>query len=158
MKFRWFRSSSWFWTQVIMPLWCHMASMVIITSEHDDDINCSALLVSGHLCGEFTGHRWIPRKNASDAELWCFLWSVPGWVNNREAGDLRRHLAHYEVIVMKSTKPLLIPLLHVSLVRPLAWSQKHIWTKLNTIVGFDVWNAMEKLYFWNDQYLVQILS
>ena len=56
---------------------------------------------TGHLCGEFTGHRWIPRTKASDAELWCFLWSAPwinGWVNNSEAGDLRRH--HYDVIVM----------------------------------------------------------
>ena len=32
--------------------------------------------VTGHLCGEFTGHRWIPRTKASDAELWCFLWSA----------------------------------------------------------------------------------
>ena len=59
--------------------------------------------VTGPLCGEFTGNRWIPLTKASDAELWCFLWSVPwikGWVNNRKAGDLRRHRAHYEVIVM----------------------------------------------------------
>ena len=35
----------------------------------------SALLA---LCeGEFTGHRWIPLTKASDAELWCFLWSTP---------------------------------------------------------------------------------
>ena len=33
--------------------------------------------VTGHLCGEFTGHRWIPRTKASDAELWCFLWCTP---------------------------------------------------------------------------------
>ena len=33
--------------------------------------------VIGHLCGEFTGHRWIPRTKASDAELWSFLWSAP---------------------------------------------------------------------------------
>ena len=33
--------------------------------------------VTGHLCGEFTGLRWIPHTKASDAELWCFLWSVP---------------------------------------------------------------------------------
>ena len=33
--------------------------------------------VTGHLCGEFTGHRWIPCTKASDAELWCFLWSAP---------------------------------------------------------------------------------
>ena len=35
--------------------------------------------VTVHLCGEFTGHRWIPRTKASDAELWCFLWSAPEW-------------------------------------------------------------------------------
>ena len=35
--------------------------------------------VTGNLCGDFTGHRWIPRTNASDAELWCFLWSAPEW-------------------------------------------------------------------------------
>ena len=49
------------------------------------------------------GHRWIPLTKANDAELWCFLWSVPwinGWVNNQEAGDLRRHRAHYDIIVM----------------------------------------------------------
>ena len=34
-------------------------------------------LVTGPLWGEFTGHRWIPLTKASDAELWCFLWSVP---------------------------------------------------------------------------------
>ena len=48
-------------------------------------------------------HRWIPLTKASDAELWCFLWSAPwinGWVNNREAGDLRRHRAHYDVTLM----------------------------------------------------------
>ena len=33
--------------------------------------------VTGHLCGEFTDHRWIPRTKASVAELWCFLWSAP---------------------------------------------------------------------------------
>ena len=33
--------------------------------------------VTGPLCGEFTGHRWIPLTKASDAKLWCFLWSTP---------------------------------------------------------------------------------
>ena len=33
--------------------------------------------VTGPVCGEFTGHRWIPHTKASDAELWYFLWSVP---------------------------------------------------------------------------------
>ena len=47
-------------------------------------------------------HRWIPLTKASDTELWCFLrfaW-INGWVNNRGAGDLSRHRAHYDVIVM----------------------------------------------------------
>ena len=56
--------------------------------------------VTGPLCRRFTGHRWIPLTKASDAELWCFHWSAP-WVNNREAGDLRRHRTHYDVIVME---------------------------------------------------------
>ena len=30
--------------------------------------------VTGHLCGEFTGPRWIPHTKASDAELWCFFY------------------------------------------------------------------------------------
>ena len=59
--------------------------------------------VTDPLCREFTGHRWIPLIKASDAELWCFLWSAPwinGWVNNCDAGDVRRHRAHYDVMVM----------------------------------------------------------
>ena len=61
--------------------------------------NGNIFRVTGALCGEFTGHRWILRTKASDAELWCFLWSAAPehyWVNNREACDLRRHRAHYD--------------------------------------------------------------
>ena len=35
--------------------------------------NGNIFRVTGRLCGEFTGHRWIPRTKASDAELWCFM-------------------------------------------------------------------------------------
>ena len=38
--------------------------------------NGNIFRVTGHLCGEFTGLRWIPRTKASDAERWCFLWSA----------------------------------------------------------------------------------
>ena len=65
--------------------------------------NGNIFRVTGSLCGEFTGHRWIPCTKSSDAELWCFLWFahwINGWVNNREAGDWRRYRAHYDVIVM----------------------------------------------------------
>ena len=43
---------------------------------------------------------------------WCFLWSVHwinGWVNNSEAGYLRRHHAHNDLIVMnlvQNTRPI----------------------------------------------------
>ena len=38
--------------------------------------NWNIFLATGPLCGEFIGHRWIPLRKASDAELWCFLWSA----------------------------------------------------------------------------------
>ena len=36
------------------------------------------------------------------------------WVNNREAGDLRRYRAHYDVIVMEVATPFLLGWCHVS--------------------------------------------
>ena len=39
--------------------------------------NGNIFRVTGPLCGEFTGHRWIPLTKASDADLWCFLWYAP---------------------------------------------------------------------------------
>ena len=39
--------------------------------------NGNIIRVTGPLCGEFTGHRWIPLTKASDTELSCFLWSAP---------------------------------------------------------------------------------
>ena len=35
--------------------------------------------VTGHLCGGFTEHRWIPRTKASDGELWWVFLSAPEW-------------------------------------------------------------------------------
>ena len=61
--------------------------------------NGNIFCITGPLCGELTGPLWIPLTKASDAELSCFLWSAP-WINSREAGDLRRYHAHYDVIVM----------------------------------------------------------
>ena len=36
--------------------------------------------VTGPLCGEFTGYRWIPLTKVSNAELLCFLWSAHGQI------------------------------------------------------------------------------
>ena len=43
---------------------------------HMTSPNGNIFRVTGPLCGEFTGPRWIPHTKASDADLWCFLWSV----------------------------------------------------------------------------------
>ena len=79
----------------------HISSVPMMKSS-----NWNLFRDAGPLCGVFTGHRWIPRTKARDAELWCFLWSAPwinGWVNNREAGDFRRHRVPYDVIVMPNS-------------------------------------------------------
>ena len=39
--------------------------------------NGNIFRVTGPLCWEFTGHRWITHTKASDADLWYFLWSAP---------------------------------------------------------------------------------
>ena len=45
---------------------------------HDDVIKWKHFRVTGNLCGEFPGPRWIPHTKASHVELWCFLWSASG--------------------------------------------------------------------------------
>ena len=65
--------------------------------------NGNIFRVTGPLCGEFSPvpvnspHKgqW---RGALMFSLIC-VW-INGWVNNREAGHLRRHRGHYDVIVM----------------------------------------------------------
>ena len=52
--------------------WCSCDNTVVMMTSSNGNI----FRVTGHLCGEFTGPRWIPRTKASDAELWCFIWSA----------------------------------------------------------------------------------
>ena len=53
-----------------------------------------------------TGHLWPPVNSPHKGQWrWALMFSVicvwiNGWVNNREAGDLRRYRAHYDVTVM----------------------------------------------------------
>ena len=55
-------------------LWC---SYNTVQQYHDDVIKWNIFLVTGPLWGESTAHEWIALTKAIDAELWCFLWSVP---------------------------------------------------------------------------------
>ena len=66
--------------------------------------NGSIFGVTGHLCGEITGHWWIPRTKAGDAELYLVFYLICAWINawlnNYKAGDLRRHCVNYDFTVM----------------------------------------------------------
>ena len=78
-----------------------------VKSKHDmmTSSNGNIFRVTGHLCGEFRIRRSpvnSPHKGQWRGALIFSLicaW-INAWVNNREAGDLRRHRAHYDVIVM----------------------------------------------------------
>ena len=65
-------------------------------------LNGNIFRVTGPLCGEFTGPGEFPTQRpvtrSFDVSLIC-VW-INGWINNREAGDLRRYRAHSDVIVM----------------------------------------------------------
>ena len=60
--------------------------------------NGNIFRVTGHLCGEFPGefHAQRPVTRSFDVFYDVRL----SWVNNREAGDLGRYRAHYDVTVM----------------------------------------------------------
>ena len=64
--------------------------------------NGNILRVTGHLCGEFTGPVNSPHKGQWRGALMFSLicaW-INRWITNREAGDLRRNRAHYDINVM----------------------------------------------------------
>ena len=55
--------------------------------------------------------RHDPRRHFNpDAEFSLFCVWIYGWVNNREAGDLRWHRGHYDVTVMETRKIVIINL------------------------------------------------
>ena len=59
-------------------LWCQTAMrtdwLLWITVDEDVIKWKTFSSVTGPLCGEFTGDRWIPHTKASEANLWCFPW------------------------------------------------------------------------------------
>ena len=70
------------YTSPIIAIWycyfsCVNRSPLNVHGNMMTSSNGNIFRVTGPLCGEFTGHRWIPLTKASDAELWFFLWSVP---------------------------------------------------------------------------------
>ena len=62
---------SWLFTNLLY--WNKTKTVIRMMTSSNGNI----FRVTGPLWGGFTGHRWIPYIKASDAELWCFLWSAP---------------------------------------------------------------------------------
>ena len=58
--------------------------------------NGNIFRVTGPLCVEFPAQRPVTRS----VDVFLRSARLNGWVNNGEAGDLRRHRAHYAVTVM----------------------------------------------------------
>ena len=66
--------------------------------------NGNIFRVTGHLWGEFTGHRWLPRTKGSDAELWCFLWSAPlicYWIETKDPGTWQIFNSSWDQLILR---------------------------------------------------------
>ena len=65
--------------------------------------NGNIFRVTGHLCGEFIVHRWIPLTKDSDTEFWCFRWSAPEQTFSKPSRRrwFETHRAHYDVTVIR---------------------------------------------------------
>ena len=114
--------------------------------------NGNIFRVTGHLCGEFTGHRWIPPHKCQwrGALVFSLIWAwINGWVNNREAGDLRRQRAHYDVIVTRwASEARLTSVstwwrhdMETLFTAGSLWEESHLWippTKDSAMRSFDV--------------------
>ena len=81
-------------------IWLARVLRALGARQHIIGLNISMMTSSnGNI---FRVSRWIPRTKASDGALMFSLicvW-INAWVNNREACDLRRYHAHYDVIVI----------------------------------------------------------
>ena len=82
------------WSQI--PLSFVHEWIMMKSSNHNSNGNIFS--VNGPLCGPYAGHRWIPPKRPVTRSFDVFF--DPCWVKNHEAGDLGRHCAHYDVIVI----------------------------------------------------------
>ena len=103
-------TTDWSWIFLIEKLykktceivhWLLLPSLLLLFSTSIPS-NGNIFRVTGHLCGEFTGPRWIFPHKAMTRSFDVFFDLHPNkrLSKNGEAGDLRRYPAHYDVIVM----------------------------------------------------------
>ena len=91
---------------ILTEIW---STIIIVEPRHHmmTSSNGNIFRVTGHLCGEFTGPRWVPAQKPVTRSFDVFFDLRPNkrLGKNGEAGDLRRHRGHYDVIVMRRTAP-----------------------------------------------------
>ena len=119
--------------------------------------NGNGFRVTGPLCGEFTGEFPSQRQVVRSLVFSLICVWINGWVNNREAGDLGRHQAHYDVIVMVVQSSLFTrPLFHCTFPWPMEVCNKIDILSLLLIYGnpqFDceysyvIYEFMHMFYF-----------
>ena len=69
----------------------------MMTSSNENIFRVTGFFVeNSSVPGEFPAQRPVTRS----FDVFFDLRWINGWVNTREAGDLRRHRAHYDIIVM----------------------------------------------------------
>ena len=74
-----------------------MQEIIIIMTSSNGNI----FRITGPLCGEFTGPGEFPAQRPVTRNFDVFFdLRMNDWVNNRGAGDLRRHRGHCDVSVM----------------------------------------------------------
>ena len=97
--------------------------------------NGTIFLATGPLCGEFTGHLTFLHKGQwRGALMFSLIYTlIHGWLNNREAGDLRHHRAHYDVTVMEDENQY-IPRIYLQLRTSLRYLY---WGILVNAIGFE---------------------
>ena len=103
------QSWGWWFETPSRSLWCHCdvleplsKSMPIPWWRHQMETFFALLAIyagNSPVTGEFPAQRPVTRSFA----VFFDLRLNNGWVNNRDAGDFRRHRAHYDVIVMSIT-------------------------------------------------------
>ena len=67
-----YRINTWIWRMLFVKNHLRVSNPSQLMTSSNGNI----FGVTGPLCGEFTGHRKIPRTKASYSELWCFIWSA----------------------------------------------------------------------------------
>ena len=78
----------------------HFASHMMTSSNGNISVLLALCTGNSPVTGEFPSQRPATRSFEVFFDAW-----INGWVNNGDAGDLRRHGAHYDVTVMYSGHP-----------------------------------------------------